>query len=128
VQSGQVVPFVTSPPADPAPAQRFNRMIVDHARAGRLYFALASPVLRTGVPVNDFALLTLAALFDGQAETGERAAEHALALLKGIGRRPLKEGRLLEDDNEARTFLAERMQPIIDGYIPIWRRLGMLQG
>jgi SAM-dependent methyltransferase len=126
VQSGQVVPFVASPPADPAPAQRFNRMIVDHARAGRLYFALASPVLRTGVPVNDFALLTLAALFDGRADTGEQAAAHALALLKGIGRRPVKEGRLLEDDGEARTFLSERMQPIIDGYIPIWRRLGML--
>ena len=126
VHSGQVMPLVRQDEADPGPAQRFNRMVVENARAGRLYFHLASPVARTGLPVSDFGLLTLAAFFAGEGQDGERAARHALGLLKAIGRRPLKDGRLIEDDGEATAFLTANMKPVIDDFIPVWRKLGAI--
>jgi hypothetical protein len=46
VHSGQVLPVIASGPVDAAPSQRFNRMIVGHARAGRIYRHLASPLAK----------------------------------------------------------------------------------
>jgi len=125
VHSGQVLPLLMAP-ADAEAAHRFNRMIVGHARTGRIYSHLASPVARTGVPVSDFGLLTLAAIYDGKADDVASAARHAMGILKILGRRPMKEGRLLEDDGEATIFLAESMQPILQDLVPIWRRLGVV--
>lgn len=124
VESGQVLPVIASA-ADMAPAQRFNRMIVAQARTGRVHGSLASPVARTGIPVSDFGLLALAALFEGK-EDAAAAAEHAMAILKGLGRRPFREGRLIEDDREATDFLAGNFQPVLDDDVPVWRRLGVL--
>ena len=117
-------PIIGAAP-DPAPAQRFNRMVVDSARSGRLFFHLASPLARTGIPVSDFGLLALAARFDGQGEY-RAAASHALRLLKAMGRRPWKDGKLIEDDDKATAFLAENMKPILEEFVPTWRRLGVL--
>ncbi len=124
VESGQVLPVI-APVADMAAAKRFNRMIVGHARTGRLHGSLASPAARTGIPVSDFGLLALAALFDGKDDAGA-AAEHAMAILKGLGRRPFRDGRPIEDDREATRFLAENFQPVLDEDVPVWQRLGML--
>jgi hypothetical protein len=124
IYSGQVLPVTT--PADPAPAQRFNRCIVDSARSGRFFFHLASPVARTGFPVNDVALLAMAALFDGQEEY-RGAAQHALRTLKGAGRRLVRDGKLIEDDDDATAFLAENMKLVMDEFVPIWRRLGVIE-
>ncbi|MBR0850189.1 methyltransferase regulatory domain-containing protein [Bradyrhizobium diazoefficiens] len=124
VESGQVLPVI-GPAADVAPAKRFNRMIVAQARAGRVHGSLASPVARTGIPVNDFGLLALAALFDGMEDAGA-AAEHAMSILKALGRRPFREGRLIEDDREATRFLAENFQPVLEEAVPVWQRLGMI--
>jgi hypothetical protein len=121
VHSGQVLPVFA--PADAAAAQRFNRMVVGYARTGRIYSHLASPVARTGVPVNDFGLLTLAAIYDGKADDVASVARHAMGILRIMGRRPIKEGRFLEDDGEAMIFLAEQMQPILHEVVPVWRRL-----
>jgi hypothetical protein len=46
VHSGQVLPVIASGPVDAAPSQRFNRMIVGHARVGRIYRHLASPLAK----------------------------------------------------------------------------------
>jgi hypothetical protein len=101
-------------------------MIVGHARAGRIYSHLASPVARTGLPANDFGLLTLAAIYDGKADDVASTARHAMGILKVMGRRPIKEGRFLEDEGEATIFLAETMQPILQDVVPVWRRLGVI--
>ena len=54
------------------------------------------------------------------------AASHALRLLKAMGRRPWKDGKLIEDDDKATAFLAENMKPILEEFVPTWRRLGVL--
>jgi SAM-dependent methyltransferase len=126
VHSGQVLPVLPPTDVDTAPARRFNHMVVDQARAGRVFDNLASPVTRTGIPVTDFGLLSLMALFDGSGEDPPTAAEHGLAILKRLGRRPHKDRRPIEDDGAAVAFLAEHMTPVIEESIPLWRRLGML--
>jgi len=38
----------------------------------------------------------------------------------------MKDGRLLRDEAEGLSFLEERLQPILDDFVPVWRRLGVL--
>ena len=101
-------------------------MVVNQVRAGRVFDNLASPVTRTGIPITDFALLALVAVQDGAAEEVGIVAQHGLDILKRLNRRPLKNGKPIENDREAADFLAEYMQPLIDESVPLWRRLGML--
>jgi SAM-dependent methyltransferase len=126
VHSGQVAPVIASESIDKEPAQRFNRMIVDFARTGRIYGALASPVLRSGIPVRDLGMLALAALFDGKGDDPAMAAKHALSILQVLGRRPMKDGVLIEDDGDAMAFLIANFQTILDDDVPVWRQLGMI--
>jgi hypothetical protein len=100
-------------------------MVVEHSRAGRFYFCLASPVARTGIRVGEFALWALAADLDGAADNAETAARHALAGIKSLGRRPARDGKLIQDDEEAVRFIADNIAPVIDGLMPIWRQLGV---
>jgi Predicted methyltransferase regulatory domain len=125
VHSGQVLPIDASATVDAEPAQRFNRMIVGHARTGRIYQYLAAPVARTGVPVSDFGLLALAGILDGKTELAA-VANHAMSILNVLGRRPMRDGVLIEGEGEATSFLAEQIKPVLDDYIPLWRRLGVL--
>jgi Predicted methyltransferase regulatory domain/Methyltransferase domain len=124
VHSGQAVPIATAK-VDVEPAQRFNRMIVGHSRTGRIYQYLAAPVARTGIPVTDFGLLALAGILDGKTELAA-VAKHAMSILRVLGQRPMRGGVLIEGEGEATSFLAEQMQPIVDDYVPLWRRLGVL--
>jgi hypothetical protein len=126
VHSGQVVPIAAEAAADREPAQRFNRQVIEHLKAGRVYNALAAPVMRTGLPVTEFDLLTLAAILDGAGDNVATAAKHSLALIVNMGRRPIKDGKLLEDDKEALAFLEDRLHAPLTHSAPIWRRLGVL--
>jgi predicted O-methyltransferase YrrM len=92
VGSGQVYAVIAAEGIDSEPARRFNRMIVDFARSGRNYGALAAPVLRSGIAVGDLGLLAIAAVLDGKAEDAEMAAKHAMADPEG-SRPPAGAGR-----------------------------------
>jgi len=98
--------------------------LVGHARTGRIYRHLASPVARTGIPVTDFGLLALAGVLDGKDVAA--VARHAMSILNVLGQRPMRDGVLIKDDGEAIIFLAEQIQPILDHDIPLWRQLGVL--
>ncbi len=125
VHSEQVLPLMAPSRVDVAPAHRFNRMIAENVRSGRLYHHLAAPAARTGVPLPNFGLLALSALFDGKNE-GSAAARHALSILKTLGRRPMKDGEPIESDSEAEGYLAEQIGLVLAEYVPVWRRLGCL--
>lgn len=126
VHSGQVLPVMSSSQADAAPAKRFNRVVIEEAREGRVFGSLAAPVIRTGIPVPDFALLALSALLDGSGHMPHAAAQHGLKILKALGRRPMKDLQPIENDNDAIDFLVEHMQPILEEAVPVWRRLGII--
>ena len=126
VHSGQVLPVVASAEADTAPAKRFNRMVIEEAREGRVFASLAAPAIRTGIPAPDFALLALSALLDGCGHEPHAAAQHGLNVLKALGRRPMKDMQPIERDNDAIDFLAAHMRPILDEAVPVLRRLGAL--
>jgi SAM-dependent methyltransferase len=125
VHSGQVLPLMASD-ADAAPAKRFNRMVIEEAREGRVFGSLAAPAIRTGIPAPDFAILALSALLDGSGHQPHAAAQHGLNVLKALGRRPMKDMQPIEGDSDAIDFLAEHMQPILDEGVPVLRRLGAL--
>jgi hypothetical protein len=126
VHSGQVAPVLNSSGNDKAPAQRFNRAVVDYARTGRVYGGLASPVLRSGVGVRDLGLLAMAAVFDGKGDDAAMAAQHAMSILKVLGRRPIKDGAMIQDDGDAIAFLISAFRPILEDEIPVLRTLGVL--
>ncbi|MGO8738999.1 methyltransferase regulatory domain-containing protein [Rhodoblastus sp.] len=126
VEAGQVIALMRPPAEDFEPARRFNREVVERARKGRLYGHLASPVARGGLPVDDFALLALAAFFDGAAGDVEQAARRGLEIVAGLGRRPAENGIALTDDARALDFLAARLAPYVADWIPVWRNLGVL--
>ena len=114
VHSGQVLPLMPPARVTRRPAHRFNRMIVGHARTGRIY----SPSRLAGRPHRRAGLGFRPAGAGGRlrrqgTRTSQAAARHAMSILKMLGRRPMREGRLIEDDGEATIFLAESMQPIL---------------
>ena len=49
-----------------------------------------------------------------------------MAILKGLGRRPFRDGKLIEDDGEATRFLAENFRPVLEDDVPVWQRLGVI--
>lgn len=126
VVSGQVLPLVRAPAQDRRPAHRFNRFVADFARTGRLHTHLASPVARTGIPVGEFGLLALAALFDGEAGDAQRAGRHGLETVKRLGARPAEDGVPIEDDAAAAAFLARHLSHVIADWFPVWHRLGAI--
>jgi SAM-dependent methyltransferase len=125
IHSGQVFALSADGTSDPEPARRFNRVVIDRARAGRFYGHLASPVARTGIPVDELGLLALDAWIDGQSEDPVAAAHRALSVLARFGRRPLRENRTIDDDAAAIEFLAQRIAAIFEQQVPAWRRLGV---
>jgi|ERR1043165_425987 hypothetical protein len=126
VHSGQVLPLVAPAAREAATAVRFNRTIVDEARNGIIRDSLASPLTRTGVPVNDFALLAVMAWLDGSGNSAQTAAAYGLRALKQLGRRPLRDRLPIEDDAEAIAFLAEHLRPILADGLAVLRRLGVI--
>jgi hypothetical protein len=74
--------------------------------------------------VSEFALWALAADAEGEAADAETAARHALSNIKSLGRRLARDGKIIDDDAEAVSFIANNVAPVIDGFIPIWRQLG----
>lgn len=125
VHSGQVLPVIGPSSANGEPARLFNRMLVESLRSGRTYRHLASPVLRTGLPIPDFGLLALSALFEGKDDKSG-AGRHALSILQALGRRPHKDGRQIDSDREAEAFLGDQVTRVLADYLPVWRRLGCL--
>ena len=115
-------PVIAGESIDGKPAQRFNRMIVEFARTGRDYGALALPFVRSGVAVGDLALLALAAVFNGKGDDPEMAAKHAMSTLKVLGRRPLKDGAIINDENHGSGFSGLSVSSsILEANVPLWR-------
>jgi hypothetical protein len=83
------------------------------------------PIGRTGVPVDEIALLALAALFDGRTTDPAAAAPHILSMLAQRGRRPRRGDQPIVDDADAIAFLVERLTSIFEQQVPLWRRLGV---
>ena len=126
IHAHQVFALAPGQPVDPAPAQRFNRWVTERLKIGRVYHSIASPVLGSGLPVDDFDLLALSAVFDGRNEELSSISMHALNIFKELERRPQLDGKPLTDDGEATRFLDNQIRPIMEKKFPLWRRLGVI--
>jgi hypothetical protein len=76
--------------------------------------------------VDDFALLALSAFFDGAAGDTEQAARRGLEIVDALGCRPAENGIVLTDDARAIAFLAARLAPYVEDWIPVWLNLGVI--
>jgi hypothetical protein len=83
-------------------------------------------VTRSGFRVDDFGLMALAALADGEADDAGRAARFGLAMVTRLGRRPTENGAPIGDDAKAEAILADRLAPYIEDWFAVWRRLGAI--
>lgn len=125
IYSGQVVPTFVDDKQDVQPAQRFNRMLVERARAGHFYGHFASPHVGSGIFVDEYGLLAMAALFDEQSIEPQSVARYALPLLAGAGKPPHRDGQPIDDEGEAVTFLTERIGIVMTEQVPLWKSLGI---
>ncbi len=123
VGSHQAAVFFTFSKVNPAPAQAFNRMVVDEYRMGRTFNAICSSIAKTGLTVTPTDLLFLSALFDGKNDI-QSAARHAYGYLTKVGRRVLKDGAQLTEEVEAVAHLESLFEPIVSRRLPVWRALG----
>jgi SAM-dependent methyltransferase len=125
IYSGQIVPLLPQATRDVAPAERFNRALVQRARGGQFYGHLASPVTGSGIYVDEYGLLTMAALFDEKNTGPQSVARYALPILAGAGRPPCRDGQPIDDEEEAVAFLAERIGIVMAEQVPLWKNLGV---
>jgi SAM-dependent methyltransferase len=125
IHSGQVLPISPEPCSDMLPAQRFNRVVVECARSGRFYGHLASPVAKAGIFADELALLTLAEWFNNKLDDELASARSVLSLLTAAGKRPHRENRPIEDDDEATALVAQHMRLVVSERFPVWRALGV---
>jgi SAM-dependent methyltransferase len=125
IYSGQIVPLLPQSIRDVAPAQRFNRLLVQRARSGRFYRRFASPHVGSGIFVDEYGLLTMAALFDESSTQPQRVARYALPLLAGAGKPPHRDGQPIDDEEEAVAFLTERIGIVMTEQVPLWKSLGI---
>ena len=84
--------------------------------------ALASPVLGGGIGVQRIDQLFLLARSKGQKNPGDWA-QFAWQALKGVGQKLLREGKLLESDEDNLQELNQRAAAFAQGMLPVLRAL-----
>lgn len=124
VGSGQAAAIPPGPGPDPSPAQRFNRIVIERAKAGAFHTALASPVTRSGVPVGELDLMACAATLDGASGRAD-TADYVLNLLKEQGRSTL-DGIGVAAGVCGRSQLESRLATTLGPRLELWRRMEVL--
>ena len=116
VGAGHVYPATaTVRPETQRRSKKLNQMIANSAEP---ISTCACPAIGGGLPVNEIDQLFLVA--DGDCAT------YALRALKQRGQRPIKEGKALENDDEALAELAKRAEKCTKKLLPIYKALGLV--
>jgi len=110
---------------DQGPADRLNRVLADGIEDlqpdGSI--ALALPAVGSGVPLSHFEAAIYRMLRSGVPVTIETATEQSWRAMRAHGRRPVKDGKPIEDDAEAVEFLRSYVRKITESRVPLWQRL-----
>ncbi len=110
---------------DPGPAERLNRVLADGVEDvepdGSI--ALALPAVGSGVPLSHFEAAIYRMFRAGAPVTVEAATEQVWRAMCAYGRRPVKDGKPIEDDSEAVEFLQTYVRKITETRVPLWQKL-----
>jgi SAM-dependent methyltransferase len=126
VGTDQALPLKPATDAgDRGPAERLNRVLADAIEDlqpdGSI--ALALPAVGSGVPLSHFEA-AIYRMFRAEAPvTVEAATEQVWRALTAYGRRPVKDGKPIEDDSEAVEFLRTYVRKITETRVPLWQKL-----
>ncbi|MDB5407386.1 MAG: methylase [Rhodospirillales bacterium] len=123
--TGQALPTITG--GTPEPARRFNRRLVAGLLAGETSrrYALAVPRLATGLSAGLLQLLVLAALSAGR-ERPDAVADHVHAALASRGEKMIRDGGLVEAEDECRRLVREEVGIVLRDLVPLWRKLDII--
>ncbi len=127
VNAGHVLPIMTEPEVEVAPAQRLNRHLASLANVGRVNNFLAAPVARAGIPVSSIEMLAFSALVGGtQAEVSQLTYQVGEQMSRLTIIPNDKDGKPIQDKAEIQAKLTTDITIFVEQKLPLWRRLGVL--
>jgi len=126
VGTDQALPMKPAADAgDRGPAERLNRVLADGVEDlepdGSI--ALALPTVGSGVPLSHFEAAIYRMFRAGAPVTIESATEQVWGAMCAYGRRPVKDGKPIEDESEATEFLRTYVRKITETRVPLWHKL-----
>ena len=113
--------------ADPAAAQRLNRVLADLARFGDEYQILCTPVLGSGVAASHVDLLVYHALQTGAAPGDvDQVVQRVWRAMRDQGRSMRNGQVVLQSDADNLAALAPLVEQTLTQRVPLWRQLRAL--
>ncbi|WP_394780848.1 class I SAM-dependent methyltransferase [Undibacterium sp.] len=107
-------------------SDKLNAAIMHKALGSADIAYLASPVMGSGVTVNQFEQLFLLASQQGNGQPEEWAA-YAWQTLSTLGKKLIKEGKTLDSPAENIAELTEQAKQFAKGKFPMLKKLGVVQ-
>jgi SAM-dependent methyltransferase len=118
--------------SDPAPeqqagAERLNALIESDPDLPLMRGAtLAVPAMRSGLTLSAANFALYQDLRRGRTPTADSLADRFIARCHAAGCHPVLDGKMYEDDAEARIALTSEYQMKIEKFVPLWRHLGLI--
>ena len=125
VHAGQIFPLPMSE-ADPQPAQRLNRVLIDKAREGRFYTFLAAPLAGSGIQTSQLDLFILSAILTINSQEVGPVTDDVIAVMQQLGHRPIKEGVALTDLGQQHAAIARDVEVMVAEKLPLLRQLQVI--
>ncbi|SDH28013.1 Methyltransferase domain-containing protein [Sinosporangium album] len=130
---GWTSPYLRSAQANSAePAWRLNRVLAERAQTAApqsAHYALASPVISSGVPLNFIQAQVYLALTGDDPGLGADTVERVLARLHDCDIQVEISGNAVKRSSEVtRAEAVDILHAIRDSRVPVWRRLRVLAG
>ena len=129
VGSGQAEPALSEPSqASRKAVRRLNLALAQRAATKPIgdAHALASAEIGGAVPASGLELRVYEGLQTGVQEEAAALAEHVWQPLRAQSERLLKDGRVLETEEENLALLREDLGRVLAQSFPLWRRIGCL--
>jgi len=126
VSSKQALPLKDGVRAgDQAVADRLNRILLEQVDVYDPYsnFGLAVADLGSGIQCNFAEALVLRAAMLGADNLIERATGEAMRLIATHGGRVLREGKAVENEEDALEIVRDKVRQVTVDKLPVWQKL-----
>ena len=127
VSGGRAHP-VAATRTDGTATRRLNRALAGLNALGIDRAVLAAPAIGSAITADAVEVMVAGALLDGAAADPVALTELMSASLARAGRSVLRDGVAIDDPAEARATLAASVATLVAERLPLFRRLGILDG
>jgi len=123
--SGKIHPAIKAP--QDGAAQRLNGAVARRSLLDEPYRYLVAPTIANGINASKVEIIALELLRRQDLQTSEELAQGIWKQFSPIGRRLVKEGKVLQSESENLQQLRELSSTISTNRIPVWKELGLLK-